>query len=285
MTLSRILISLLSGIAVILLADISLADDNAERKAYVIELGHRLPEDVLPVVTPLLAEGDNATAFDNELILTTSPSRYSTILQIVEKLDTPLHNLMISVRNNNAGSGTRQSGSLGGGITHERIRIDTGQPVGSQGLTVESHGLSYSTSTTTRSTTSETGQQVRAVEGHPAFIATGESMPVATQDAYGNITYTDVAANKGFYVTARLAGERVILDISFSNDTFDKSSDQPGARETEHLVTSTSGAVGEWISLGNLESANNDSEHSLVKKVTDMSTSLGNIAIRVTPID
>lgn len=199
------------------------------------------------------------------------------------------HNLMISVKNNNQVSGVENNSGFSGGIRRGKVYVGTGKPVPTQqdGATIRSEGLAYSTSTTTRTSTSNMEQQLRALEGSPAFIYTGESRLIPTRDAYGNIQSTQVSANKGFYINATLSGERVILEISVSNDEFDQA---PGANSsqdtlsTQRLSTTVSGRVGEWIALGGITLSDTSNAKSLAKKTTADTTTLGDISVKIIPI-
>jgi len=264
------------------------AEDSA-RQAYVIELQNQVPETLIPAIKPLLAADDGISGFNNELIITTDPQRIASIRQLVSQLDKPLQNLLISVKNNNAGSSQDNNSGFSGGIRTGKIIIGTGQPAPSQsdGTTIQSNGLSYSTNATTRTFSTRAEQQIRAVEGNPAFIYTGESRQAPVQDRYGNVSSTEVDANKGFYVTARLMGDRVLLDIFVSNDAFDQSSNN--SRQVpvsiQHLNTTVSGRVGEWISLSGITLGDSEQENSLAKKITTGSGSLGDISVKIAPLD
>ncbi len=262
--------------------------DNSSRQTYIIELQNQLPETLIPTLKPLLASDDSISGFNNQLLVTTTAQRIDTIRQIISKLDKPLQNLLISVKNNNSGTSQEQNNGISGGIRHEKIVISTGQPIPqNDGLTVRSDGLAYSTNSTQRTFSTRAEQQIRAIEGSPAFIYTGESRQVPDRDQYGNPLSTEVNANKGFYVTARLAGDRVILDISTSNDSFDPSSgssSRDAAMTTQHLSTSVSGHIGEWISLGGVTLGDQNDEKALAKKITTRSESLGGISVKISPI-
>jgi hypothetical protein len=267
--------------------DIAMAGDST-RQAYVIELHNQVPETLIPAIKPLLAADDGISGFNNQLIITTDPQRIASILQLVSQLDKPLQNLLISVKNNNAGYMQNDNSDFSGGIKTGKVIIGTGQPVPSQsdGATIQSSGLSYSTNSTARTFSTREEQQIRAVEGNPAFIYTGESRQIPTRDRYGNVLSTEVDANKGFYVTARLIGDRVQLDIFVSNDAFDSSSNNSRqAVLTQQLSTTVNGRIGEWISLGGVTLGDNDSENSLAKKITTGSGSLGDISVKISPLN
>jgi type II secretory pathway component GspD/PulD (secretin) len=261
---------------------------DADGSTYVIELRNQPPEILIPTLKPLLRDGDTVSGFNHQLIVNSSPQRIDGIRTLVQQLDKPLHNLMISVKNNNIESGTENNSGFSGGIRREHIVISTGEPLRKQeGLTVRSDGLAYSTNTTQHSSNTRAEHQVRTVEGSPAFIYTGESRHYPTRNADGEIESTEVNANKGFYVTARLAGDRVLLDIVVSNDEFNPPTGRNSADSisTRQLSTTVSGRLGEWISLGGITLSDTENEKTLAKKITTGSSSLGDVSIKINALE
>jgi len=285
--------SILTTLSLTIFFQVALADDSG-RQAYVIELQNQVPETIIPTIKPLLSDGDGISGFNNELVITTDTQRITTIRELVKQLDKPLRNLLISVKNNNSGSSQDSNNGLSGGIRQGKFSVNTGEPIPEQtdGMTIRSNGLAYSTSSTQRTFSTQAEQQIRAVEGSPAFIYTGESRQFPNQNSsgqnqYGDVTSSEVDANKGFYVTARMTGDHVLLDISVSNDGFDKSSDHSGQStiNTQHLTTTVSGRMGEWISLGGIQLGERNHEDSSVKKITASANSLGDISVKINPLD
>lgn len=213
--------------------------------------------------------------------------------------DEPLHNLLISVKNNNSGDSLEQQQGVSGGIKRDKIFIGTGGPVKApkEGVTIRHEGLAYNTANTQRTFSSISEQKIRAVEGYPAFLYTGQAIHVPTQDSEGNTYLEEVDALRGFYITARLAGERVILTISLSNDRFSEEEINQEEQErrnhqddillvdTQRLSTTVSGRLGEWIDLGGVTLGDTESTDRQVKKTTARSGSIGNIAVKINALD
>jgi hypothetical protein len=207
--------------------------------------------------------------------------------------DAPLHNLLISVKNNSSGNELDQQQGFSGGIKRDKVFIGTGEPVRGprEGVTIRHEGLAYNTVNTQRTFSSLSEQKIRAVEGYPAFLYTGQSIKVPAEDSSGNTLLLEADALRGFYVTARLAGDRVILTISLSNDRLaeaqGKHSRESGALQidTAHLSTTVSGHLGEWIDLGGITLGDTGSTDRQVKKTATRSGSIGNIAVKITALD
>ena len=185
----------------------------------VITLKHRSAGDLVPLIQPLLGKDEAVSGMGNQLIIRSGNLRQ--IRRVVESLDKAQRNLTITVRQ--------------GDVTTERESV-------------------YST----QSASGENESHLRVLEGAPAYIRTGQSIPgqVVTQGPYGitvGNAYQDVSS--GFYVIATLNGEDVTLEAS---PVYERPVD--GAIDRQKLSTRVSGKVGEWIELGGAGEARSDSE-------------------------
>lgn len=205
----------------------------------VITLKYRSAEQVIPVIRPLLAPGGSVSGMQNQLILRTTSANLKEVRKVLASLDTLPRRLMIYVRQDaetaNAQSGAELSGSVGSS-TQSR-----------QGVTAriyESRGASGDRIT----------QQLQVVEGNPAYIHVGKSIPVRAQTVTptlngpivsDSVEYRDLTI--GFEVVPRVSGERVYLDISPRRET---PVGGRGGADVERMVTSASARLGEWFELG-----------------------------------
>jgi type II secretory pathway component GspD/PulD (secretin) len=100
------------------------------------------------------------------------------------------------------------------------------------------------------------------MEGREAFVRVGQSVPVRERQVQRTVVggrvveravessqYRDLAS--GFYVLARLSGDRVTLDISQQRAA--PSGNVAGAAIIRGVVTVVSGRIGEWIEVGGLD--------------------------------
>ena len=99
--------------------------------------------------------------------------------------------------------------------------------------------------------------QVQALEGSPAYIAVGQSIPVpietVTRTPYGHevrrsTEFRDL--NTGFSVVPRLIGDRVVLEIEPQRET--QGAYGPGSANVQRISTTASGRLGEWFELGGI---------------------------------
>lgn len=206
----------------------------------VITLKHRRAEQLLPQLIFFVESGGAISGKDNLLFLRASSKNQAEIHKLVEALDTPLRRLVIQVRQ----EGENDS-EAGGADVAGRVMLGGGAPAvqGSAGL--------YQREQNSRRTTS---QQVQTLEGERASIMNGQSLmlpmrqiivtPAGVVIAQSIVQYD---LGTGFVAVPRLNGDQVTLEISPFDDTAGR---LPGSVNVQRLVTTVSGRLGEWISLG-----------------------------------
>lgn len=250
----------------------------------VYSLRHQTPEGVLPAVASVLRQGESAKGFNNDVVVNASDHTHHEVAYLLGQIDRPSRNLLISVQDNTSGNSTSNSSGVSGGIRTGNVVLGTGRPiVHDSGLVIRSDGLQVHTNQTQQHTTRNQSQQVRAIEGYPSWISTGQSAPVRSYDYYGNPTAEYVDANQGFYVTARLTGDRVQLSISATNDRFVDT--RRAVIDTQQVHTSVSGAVGEWIDLGSIETSSRDHNSDYTSRGHSTGNRVTGISVRVVPVD
>ncbi|MCL6268348.1 hypothetical protein M3P05_00095 [Sansalvadorimonas sp. 2012CJ34-2] len=241
----------------------------AEREIVVLPLNYSLPEQVLPPVLAILPEDATVTSHGNQLILKVTPEEKTDVEQLLQQIDKPARQFLISVRTPHS-SNNHQSGVTASG-TFANDKVQVGSSVQNGNVVIRnSDALS----------TEKQQQSVRATEGMPAYVAVGESVPVHSYriNASGQreVVTEFKPANKGFYVTARLVGSNVVLDINQTNDQH-----QQNRIATKHLATQISGPVGQWITIGDTDSKSTTSQSGLVVRSSDASRKSGQIQLRV----
>ena len=99
---------------------------------------------------------------------------------------------------------------------------------------------------------------MQALEGSPAFIAVGQSMPVqstvVTPTPGGTIVQPTTGfqnTGSGVYVIPRVSGDRVLLDIAQAASSPSRQGD--GAANLQQISTTASGRLGEWFPLGGID--------------------------------
>ncbi len=229
----------------------------------IVPLKHRLVDEVLPPLRELVEPGGTVTGMNNQLIIRTTPDNLAQLKQVLATLDTRQRQLRITVRQGIASSSQWRQNELA-------ARAGSGQPNGAvappgpgpivgpgAGIVVGDgdNQIAYRNYSTQGADDSANTHFVTAIEGTPAFIGAGQIVPLPRQSAvltpYGasiqeSLDYQPVGA--GFYVTPRLAGDTVHLEISPFADKLDS---RGGGQIAQHgLSTVASGRLGEWIPLG-----------------------------------
>lgn len=226
----------------------------------VIELRHRLAEQVLPALQPLVEPGGVITGTDSMLFVRTSPANLEQIRQAVAALDRRLRQLRVTVGQGtveaDVDSSVRGSATVGSGDVQAGInRPPSGEP-----------GVAVTVRHSAQRANLRNVSSVTTLEGSETFIATGPSAPVVTTQvttgpAGPNVVQTTDYrdARTGFYATPRVIGDVVTLDLSATQQRF---TGPPSERSvaTAGATTQVSGRLGEWIRVaGSSSTAHGDS--------------------------
>ena len=203
----------------------------------VITLKYRSAEQVLPVIRPLVAAGGSVSGMQNQLILRSTKANLKELKKVLDSLDTMPRRLMIYVRQDLDTANAQRDAQVTGSVDTQGVQGVAARIYESRGASGE--GIS---------------QKIQVLEGNPAYIEIGKSVPVSartvTRTVSGpivtdSVAYRDLTA--GFEVVPRVSGERVFLDISPRRDT---PVGNRGGADLQHMVSSVSGRLGEWLELG-----------------------------------
>jgi hypothetical protein len=219
---------------------------------YTIDLHHRRAEEIMPVIRPLLSPQDALSGRGDVLILRSSDATYQRVLSLVNKLDSKVQSLIVSVSRLSDIQRQRQAIGAQGNI---ELGPDANVRIGER----DEPGVQIQAGAS-RHRQSETGEQtVRVIEGQPAFIAIGQTVPY-TQYSYGQQTVTERPVNRGFSVVAHVHGQQVQVAISPIHERLQRG----GTIAHESAQTVVSGRLGEWIPIaGSSESTSNSSRGTL----------------------
>jgi len=244
----------------------------------VVTLGYRQAEEVIPLLRPLIAPGGALTGTGNQLIVRTTRDNLAQLKQVLAVLDSRPRQLVISVRQGSLDDTSRASASVSGSVgvsdsaritvpAPQGVRRDPGLVVQSGTNQVEAHALSSRAAQDSGVT-----QTVQVLEGNSAFIRVGQSAPVTNTQVTGapgagRVTQvTDFAnADTGFYVTPRVSGDRVTLEIGTTRDRARGS----GAVSIQQASTVVSGRLGEWIEVGGSSASVDRSQSGLLARRQD----------------
>ena len=241
----------------------------------IIALQNRTSESVQILITPLLEPQDRVIASGNSLIIRTSPDRLRAIQQLIDKLDTPIQNLIITVVQDRY----LTADALNAGA-NVRLSVPIDQPSKTRGsirghlYQTRDHGSLNNT------------QTLRTMDGTTAHIKVGRAHPIRQTSIYHpRYGYPEVysstefiEATTGFAVTPRLTGSnQVVLEVSPWSDRMNRY----GMIETQGAQTRVRVNLGEWVEIGGVnEDSHYDSSGLLSKSYRSQSDNL-HILIKV----
>jgi threonine aldolase len=230
----------------------------------VISLHHRMAEDLLPILQPLVPAGAIVTGTGDMLFVRADAATLRQVREAVASLDRAPRQLLITVGQgtNAQGSGTsvRGSGTLGSG----NVQVGVNRPPAAEsGGQVVVHGG-------TASDDLRNVSSVRALEGRETYVALGQSQPFTTTTVTGGGRHPSIVSNStefrdvqtGFYATPRIAGDRVTLELSSSQQRVSGDA-RPGLVTTGAVTSTVSGKLGEWIQVGGTVDATAGSANAL----------------------
>ena len=213
----------------------------------VLPVAHRNPMELANVLRPLIPAPGSINAFQDQLIVRTSPENLEALKGVLLEIDRASVNLIISVRHD-MDEEVRADLIAGEASVQHRSQTPGNRTQLALGAQVKRHLSTRGNSTL---------QTIRVLEGAQAFIHGGEDVPVGerTTTLSGGGVRTDSTVRyerfgSGFWVRPRLNGERVILDI------------QRGQRElapdhtasVAELATQVSGVLGRWMAIAGMGS-------------------------------
>jgi type II secretory pathway component GspD/PulD (secretin) len=243
-----------------MLALLSLSAAAEEMIMEVIALRHALVSDVVPVLEPLVSPGGTVTGMNDRLIIKSTPENISQLKDVLSSIDRAPRQLRILVRQDVADSLEARQDAISGSGRAGDVTVGVpdaghGGDGASIGVGGDDYNVRYRALSTRGSADSYNSHFVTTLEGRPAWIQTGDSLPVPQQNVYvgpggttvqESIAYKD--ANRGFYVLPRINGQQVTLDIAPQLDRFDQRGEYTINRM--QADTQVTGQLGEWIHLG-----------------------------------
>lgn len=232
-----------------------------EMRLEVIQLNSSNAEQILPLIRAFVVPGGMMTGSGSKLVVKTTPTNLNEIKSLLVQLDVPPKQLRISVSQNIDEQGNLARDQVSGRVGGDGGSIQLGEPrYRSDGASVryrDNNGnvIGYDGTRTRTNRENHNTHFVTTIEGRPAFIFTGESTPYSNRSyyngPYGEFTQDNidlVQTDRGFYVTARLNGDQVQLDIAAQLD--ESPNRQNGVIQSRSTNTIASGRLGQWIPLG-----------------------------------
>lgn len=213
----------------------------------IIQLKSRQVGEMIPLLEPFIEADGSIAGMNNQLIIRTSEQNLEEIRDILQRLDRPPRRLMVSVRQGSADT-----------VARSRSQADINSMIGNSKVIVGNRNnqadLRYRLQESSTRSNREINHRLQVTEGYPAFIITGQAIPIPQQTTiignrslYQQRTTRYHHLSSGFYVTTHLNGDRVTLEIS---PQMERPAGQQGVHTTQQAHTRVSGRLGEWITIG-----------------------------------
>ena len=234
----------------------------------VIQLNSRSLEEILPVIKPFVGADGSATGMGSSLVLKAAPARVLEIRKLLLEIDRPPKRLLIRVSKHSDLESSVSGYSASADIKAGDGQVSINSP-GHRGDGSRARIRVYDTDDQRRRTI---GHMVQALEGRPAFIASGSLIPVRTIERYYGYGHPHARyltqmqdVSSGFYVVPRLHGDQVTLEIQQRDD---RPGMYRGEIRTQSADTVVRGRLGEWFSLGGIDTSRNNREGGLGRSIS-----------------
>jgi len=218
----------------------------------VLSLKQRSAEELMPIIRPMLSENEAVSGTGYQLIIRAPADRMAQLKNMVDKLDGAVQQVRITVWR-----ASREE------VEAEALRAKTRIAVTGDDVDV---AVRARVSSTRARAGAEDRYSVTTLEGTPALVRTGVSVPVPGGYGYygppraiGNVVspglwYQDVTS--GFYALARVQDDNVTLQTSPQREALSRKGN--GIINTDAVVTTVRGRLGEWMELGGTGGSSND---------------------------
>ncbi|CAH0993054.1 hypothetical protein SIN8267_03193 [Sinobacterium norvegicum] len=230
----------------------------AQRNMVTFTLNQVSAEEVAVIVRGVISPQSSVNHFQNKLIVKGTATEIDQIRTLLKTLDATGRQLWIAVKVDGGGNGSNYQQT-----------IETSP---------DRHNSSSTTTTTTINQRSYSGSAggghgVRATEGSPAYITTGQT--VAMQRVINGQTHV-IEASSGFYATARVIDDSVAIEIDQQRNHL-----QGGTINSQQLQSRVSGGLGQWIAVGSVSGSQQSQSHGYGDRNGQQQAGAGTIYIKV----
>ena len=253
------------GLAVVFAVPVP-ADDSVIE---VLPVRNRPAADLVAPLEAILGADATVTAYQGRLIVRASKARFPAIKRLVQQLDIQPRSLWITVSQDRDVETSNRSA--------EAAVVAGSGGVVAGGSIASSRGSGQDQNT----------QRLRVLEGTPAFISLGRSVPVdstVVAPVPGGIAILPGTAyqdgDRGFWVVARLGGSNVTLEIETALDQ----TRPGGAMERQSVSTTVFGRLGEWLSLGEIGRESDESGSGILSTSQARRSEMRTVRVKVEEI-
>jgi len=256
----------------------------------VIDLKYRSADQIVPMLKPLLAPGGTISSLQNRVIVRTTPQNMAELKKVLDAVDTRPKRLLISVRQQAAGTALDNEAELSGSISAGGVRATVPGSRSQQGGTVvirKGDDVIKGRAVTSQSASTDRGvQTVQVLEGNEAMIRVGQSVLLRSQSVIQtpqgpqvshSVEYHD--ADTGFRVRPRVNGDRVTLEIIARHDTV--ADPKTRSFNVQGVDTVVSGRLGEWLEIGGVDQSRVQTEGTTTLRRSSSTTDDRKVFLKV----
>ena len=245
-----------------------------QMKMEVIPLKNATPDNVIEIIRPLLVPGASISGMKNQLIIKSTPQHLNEIKNILSAIDRPLRRLEITVTQDlNVVINDREQ-NVTTRIRSGDVNISNRASVQNKGIVIsgsDSDGniIDYRINDKRASSDNSNTYTVQTLEGEPAFIQSGLSVPISNPNTiitrngvivHDTVEYKD--ATSGFYVLPRINGNRLTLMVTPQLSSVN--SGQIPTFNIQNVQTTVTGQLGEWIEIGGIGQSSRENRQSIL---------------------
>ena len=251
----------------------------------VIPLFNRPASEVIPLISPLLEDTDRVIADGSNLIVKSAPERLGELIMLIDKIDAPLNNLIITAIQSRHATARELNAAARVNFNHPRNNQfkSSGRIAGHYYQTNDQNS-------------NESTQTIRVLEGNPAHISVGSSYPIQNVQIYNSgygypavSTSTEfIDATTGFAVTPRLIEknpslekQQVILEVSPWSENVTTN----GQIETRNAQSTIKINLGEWVELGGSDENTRSSTNGNLATIRQTNQNRVHILVKVDKAD
>lgn len=232
----------------------ALPAQDASPRLDIIPLRHRLASELIPLLEPLLEPGGTLTGSGDQLIVKASPANLEQIRQALTALDQRQQRLRVSVSQSRIDDSAYDHYGIDIATGGRDAGLTIGQPPGGPGPS-SGTGINARIARTQGRDEGGSVQSILTLDGQSAWVNTADERPQPylnqTFTPYGVVVQEGLgwrSAQSGFFVTPRLRGDEVQIEISSQQQRH--AGDNSGGIATSGVDTVVTGRLGEWLPLG-----------------------------------
>ena len=258
----------------------------AENTFAIIELKHRMAQELLPVIRPLVGDNGVVTAANNQLFIRTDNERMAEIQRVVDTLDVERYNHKISVSYDAVNTQQQNNVGVQGTINQKISKHGNVIISNSRRLPDNSAQIQFEQNNTRIS--QQSSQFVNVIDGERAFIKSEQMVPYTQEwlllkqryiQVQKIINFKDITT--GFAVRLSSIGGSDSDEFELEITPRIASLNNSGFIDFEALSTTVRVRKGEWFDLGGTMVSKDEVSRKILSAQNQTGQETNNLKLRV----